>query len=207
MDPSYCNSYIGPLCGWSEYIYVENEYLCTANWGKDISYTLFLTIFYFFGPSTVMTYSYIRIFIVARRHARQIEALNASIAQNNRQLGSSENVRTKRVSFLIGESAKRQFKKDAKSAFVLLIVIIVFVTCWLPHAVTMYAVAFGYNGFSDTFYVITTWLAMTNSMLNPILYGILNRQYRTAFKRLVCWCCCMRKGRRESVQSVSDSIQ
>ncbi|XP_072033752.1 G-protein coupled receptor 161-like [Amphiura filiformis] len=173
---------ICPLLGWSEYIYIQNEYLCTANWGQDISYTLSLTIFYSLGPMTVMLYCYIRILMVARRHSRQITALKTSVAHQTEI--STKNTKRKRTSILSDPSIV-QFRKDAKSAFILFIVIAVFLICWMPHLVTMYAIAFGYNGFTDAFYTATTWLSMTNSMLNPILYGVLNRQYRTAFKQLL----------------------
>ncbi len=174
-----------PLFGWSEYIYFRNEYLCTANWGYEISYTITLTVVCFGWPFIIMVYSYGRIFIVARRHSRQIAALQAVLPQ---QSGTTSHSNHPRHSNYRG-SYKRQFKKDAKSATMILAVIGAFVACWVPHGVTMYSfIIEDLNGIPDFIYTTTTLLAMSNSMLNPILYSLLNRPYRTAFKKILCSC-------------------
>ncbi|XP_072021943.1 histamine H2 receptor-like [Amphiura filiformis] len=178
-----------PLLGWSEYIYIRNEYLCTANWGYEISYTITLSVICFLVPFIVMVYSYVRIFIVARRHSRQITALTAFLQchQNNHRDTTSERNNNPRSSLFRG-STKRHFKKDAKSAFMLLVVIGAFVACWVPHGVTMYSFIIDSmdDDLPDFVYTTTTLLAMSNSMLNPILYGLLNRPYRRAFKKILC---------------------
>ena len=194
---------MGPLFGWSEYLYIPNEYICTANWGKDISYVLVITLFYSLGPTTVMLYCYIRILWVARRHSRQISSLK-TIANRSQGETSTRGLKHKSSSFL-RDASKVQFKKDAKSAFMLFIVIAVFVICWLPHLVTMYAIAFnGENPFNDAVYTASTWLSMSSSMLNPILYGVLNRQYRATFKQILCGVCLSRRSRENrNIVSIS----
>ena len=190
---------ICPLLGWSEYMYLHYDYLCTANWGLDVSYTFSVIGFYFTAPLSVMGYCYARIFIVARRHSRQIATLTISSRQDNNPDGAGDENKNQRRSVFNTKSLE-QFKKDAKSAFMLLIVMALFVVCWTPHGFTMFWAAIDKDDFPDITYTITTWLAMSNSMFNPLIYGFLNRQYRNTFYVILFprFCKATQKSQRQS---------
>ncbi|XP_011381855.1 histamine H2 receptor-like [Pteropus vampyrus] len=61
-----------------------------------------------------------------------------------------------------------------------------FVVCWFP-----YFTAFVYRGLkgddavNKTFEAVVLWLGYANSALNPILYATLNRDFRSAYQRLL----------------------
>ena len=68
------------------------------------------------------------------------------------------------------------------------IIILVFLICWLP-----FCIAWPINTFCDCvdtrFYYFTYWAAYVNSTLNPILYFIINRDFRNALRRITLKCC------------------
>ena len=68
-----------PVFGWSEYIYQRHSFMCTINWVFDLPYTLSVFFFCLVMPICVMSYCYIRIIQIARRHMRRIADINTQI--------------------------------------------------------------------------------------------------------------------------------
>ncbi|KAL9965698.1 hypothetical protein ACROYT_G029536 [Oculina patagonica] len=81
----------------------------------------------------------------------------------------------------------RQRRKEMKVALILLVVNGTFIICWLPHFVGMMCLTFtdGSCPFPDSFFIITTTLAMLNSGCNPFIYTLTYRKFRKAFKRVL----------------------
>ena len=99
------------------------------------------------------------------------------------------------------------FRKEMKVALILLVVNGTFILCWLPHFIGMMCLTFtnGLCPFPDSFFIITTTLAMLNSGCNPFIYTLTYRKFRKAFQRVlpcfrsdhtgnwetsVCWLSC-----------------
>ncbi|XP_071951398.1 G-protein coupled receptor 161-like [Antedon mediterranea] len=147
-----------PIFGWSVYVYTPNEFLCTAAWNKNISYTILLFITCIIGPFIFMVFAYLKILKVARTQLRKVAA-------QDRGLSSAAD--------------KTKLRKETKAAFTLLIVIGTFLVCWIPHVISMACVMFENCPLPDWYFTISTWLAMANSACNPLIYGILNKTFRT----------------------------
>ena len=156
-----------PIAGWSHYEYIPSEYICTADWAAA-SYTIFLLAYQVGVPCGVIFFCYARIFKVARDQSRKV-------AEQSVQVGG----------------AKPASKTEAKAARVLFIVIGTFLTCWTPHTITMLCNAFTQNHcpIVEAYHTMTVLLAHTNSAMNPILYGVLNRQMRRAYYNVLKYCC------------------
>ena len=76
----------------------------------------------------------------------------------------------------------------------LLVVMGIFMVCWIPHGCTMICMALGDScvlSLPNAAYTTTTWLAMCASFCNPLVYGVMNRQYREAFHSICCSSLCM----------------
>ncbi|XP_069116945.1 adenosine receptor A3-like [Argopecten irradians] len=113
----------------------------------------------------VSMFLYIKIFKVARRH-RQCLNMPQFTDCNNKQI-----------------------RKDAKSAKMMAFILFLFFVFWLPFLMVG---PLRYLGVAENFMVIikniTLLIAMSNSMVNPIVYCWLRKEFSLAFKRLCCSC-------------------
>ncbi|XP_041453365.1 tyramine receptor 1-like [Lytechinus variegatus] len=168
-----------PVLGWSEFVYIESEYLCSADWSTDWSYTVIIVVVNMVPPICLMTYSYRHILRIASAHRKQMRTQH-SVKEPNESVPRSRNRKT------VEAFAKRakQIRQDTKAATTLLIVMGTFLICWLPHTITMLCFAFpSCTAIPQGIYVLSTWFAMLNSACNPFIYCITNNQFRQAFKR------------------------
>ncbi|KAF8571717.1 hypothetical protein P879_03047 [Paragonimus westermani] len=81
--------------------------------------------------------------------------------------------------------------REQKAAKTLGLVMGLFVCCWLPFFICNVIVAFRPElaQSSDSFQnilLVVTWLGYVNSGINPIIYAHSMREFRRAFKRLLC---------------------
>lgn len=123
-------------------------------------YNLVVSILNFIVPVVIIFVTYFRIFQRARYHAQQIELS------------------------LAGKSG-RVFRKELKATKTLAVVIGAFLVCWAP-----------FFGLNLSYYVcscapppvvvaIAKWAHYGNSCFNPLIYGVMNREFRRAFKKLL----------------------
>ena len=80
------------------------------------------------------------------------------------------------------------------------IVMGVFVICWLPFFVTNILMGICPDScISDPELVgsIVTWLGWINSGMNPIIYACWSRDFRRAFKKILCGSCTRRQNQRD----------
>ncbi|XP_065199720.1 tachykinin-like peptides receptor 99D isoform X2 [Planococcus citri] len=113
----------------------------------------------------------------------------------------------------IGEVTQRQnenIKSKRRVVKMLIVVVLIFVICWLPFHV-YFIVTSKWPEITDKPYIQNLylgiyWLAMSNSMYNPIIYCWLNTRFRQGFKEFFSCCPCINVNpmgftRREAVTS------
>uniref|UniRef100_A0AC35F0J1 G-protein coupled receptors family 1 profile domain-containing protein n=1 Tax=Panagrolaimus sp. PS1159 TaxID=55785 RepID=A0AC35F0J1_9BILA len=74
---------------------------------------------------------------------------------------------------------------DQKARFTLGVIMGVFLICWLPFFIVNIWRSLNPTLFSQRIFQIVTWLGYANSTANPVIYGIFNRDFRTAFSKIV----------------------
>ncbi|XP_041476887.1 D(1) dopamine receptor-like [Lytechinus variegatus] len=127
----------------------------------------------FFIPIFIMGYTYARIFIVARRQARQIAAYNNT---GQRIQGTDKKV-------------QGSMRRERKATKTLAIIVGVFIGCWLPFFIVNVVDPFCKRCVPPEFISFTVWLGYVNSALNPIIYAQ-NKSFRNAFKTILfCYKC------------------
>lgn len=97
---------------------------------------------------------------------------------------------------LAAKRQEKQRKDELRLTLSFLVVIVTFVICWLPFCITMFTYMYlpssskdntvGVNRVVD---MCTLLLGCLNSSCNPIIYGVMNRNFRAAYKRLFCHSC------------------
>ncbi|XP_067616737.1 tachykinin-like peptides receptor 99D isoform X2 [Eurosta solidaginis] len=95
----------------------------------------------------------------------------------------------------IGEYTPRQVenvKSKRRVVKMMMVVVLIFAVCWLPFhiyfIVTSYYPALTQTPFIQEVYLGIYWLAMSNSMYNPIIYCWMNSRFRYGFKLFFRWC-------------------
>ncbi|XP_063703924.1 tachykinin-like peptides receptor 86C [Culicoides brevitarsis] len=98
----------------------------------------------------------------------------------------------------IGEHTERQMesmKSKKKVVRMFIIVCTIFAICWLPYQLFfIYAYhnpKFTSSSYAQHMYLGFYWLAMAQSMVNPIIYYWMNGRFRVYFQQAIC-CCCIR---------------
>ncbi|ODM95951.1 putative G-protein coupled receptor No9 [Orchesella cincta] len=84
----------------------------------------------------------------------------------------------------------KRFRMETKAAKTLGIIVGGFIVCWLPFF-TMYVIrAFCADCIHPLLFSVLFWLGYCNSALNPCIYALFSKDFRFAFKRILCRCIC-----------------
>ncbi|ESN90003.1 hypothetical protein HELRODRAFT_91097, partial [Helobdella robusta] len=170
--------------------YYINNYYNSNNNSLELNptYAVFSSAISFFIPCIAMTLIYFRLHQYARRHVIKIKMSNKSssssapltttataVANNNHTL----------TTLTTATTTSSQYKtSDHKAAVTLGIIMGVFLICWAPFFTVNVVGAFCRCVPNLTFGIFT-WLGYVNSTMNPVIYGIFNRQFRDAFQRVI----------------------
>ncbi|KAF7268202.1 tachykinin-like peptides receptor 99D isoform X1 [Rhynchophorus ferrugineus] len=90
----------------------------------------------------------------------------------------------------IGECTQRQMdniKSKRRVVKMMMVVVIIFAVCWLPYQLYFIVISY-FPEITNSEYIQETflaiyWLAMSNSMYNPIIYCWMNARFRRGFKQ------------------------
>ncbi|XP_017145064.1 tachykinin-like peptides receptor 99D isoform X1 [Drosophila miranda] len=101
----------------------------------------------------------------------------------------------------IGECTPRQtenVRSKRRVVKMMIVVVLIFAICWLPFH-SYFIVTSCYPDITEApfiqeLYLAIYWLAMSNSMYNPIIYCWMNSRFRYGFKMVFRWCLFVRVG-------------
>ncbi len=163
---SFCVSFLPLHLGWNTPDgHVQNYDTpgkCVFTW--NTTYNLFDGIILFFVPLFLMCAVYVRIVLIASRQAKAIGKVMVNPYRH--------------------ESTCTHHKQidEHKAIKIIAIVMGCFVVCWVPYfTMFTFTTVCGWQ-ISDACYQVALWLGYTNSLVNPLIYGLLNREFRRAFK-------------------------
>ncbi|XP_065074740.1 5-hydroxytryptamine receptor 1-like [Ochlerotatus camptorhynchus] len=160
---------------------------------EDVGYQIYATLGSFYIPLAVMLFVYYQIFRAARRivkdEKRAQTRLENSLAvdKNQAMLKPPEP-----VSASVGSPHQKklrfQLAKERKASTTLGIIMSAFTICWLPF----FILALVRPLMDDDYPTLSSfflWLGYANSLLNPIIYATLNRDFRKPFQEILYFRC------------------
>ncbi|XP_029114647.1 alpha-1A adrenergic receptor [Scleropages formosus] len=190
---------IGPLLGWKEPP-PSDESICRIT--EEPGYALFSSLFSFYLPLLVILVMYFRVYVVARRTTRSLEA--GVKRERNKSTEVVLRIHCRSAPEDAGASGKgkghpfrsslsvrlMKFSREKKAAKTLAIVVGVFVLCWMPFFFVLPLGSF-FPALkpSEMVFKVIFWLGYFNSCINPIIYPCSSKEFQRAFTRLLrCQC-------------------
>ncbi|XP_038055052.1 dopamine receptor 4-like [Patiria miniata] len=190
-----------PLTPWSQYRYDPSELLCLIAWdSSDLSFAIFCLFVCIVVPLGVMFFCYYHILRVARHHSRRVQALktistNVS-ACNHVQADSDAHGGTPRTSDTRHECQShrchqhrpkiRIAARENKSTAMMMMVVGTFILAWLPYITGALCKVIAREClWPESYFTACVLVAMLQSSLNPVIYGVMDRRFRGAMKAIV----------------------
>lgn len=160
----------------------------------NMNRTFYLAVFLgvYVTSLIIITIVYFEILHIALSHIKSIEKTSSMHKwENNNKTGKQQGKK---------KNLSRKRRREWKTTKSLAIVYGTFVICWLPSCIivtinnidTNFFYNFkvkNYNAFMFTFYAFIEVLPVLNTALNPFIYSFSNKQFRSAFKRVLYKLC------------------
>ncbi|XP_061559202.1 alpha-1A adrenergic receptor-like [Phycodurus eques] len=192
---------IGPLLGWKQPP-SQDDMECVIT--QEPFYALFSSLGSFYIPLAVILAMYCRVYVVAKRTTKNLEAgVMKERQQDSNELTLRIHCRNQQIQDLCATSktggggatsAGRstltvkllKFSREKKAAKTLGVVVGMFILCWLPFFLALPISSFNRNlRPPETFFRVIFWLGYFNSCLNPIIYPCYSREFKQAFIRIL----------------------
>uniref|UniRef100_A0A672ZGW9 Alpha-1A adrenergic receptor-like n=1 Tax=Sphaeramia orbicularis TaxID=375764 RepID=A0A672ZGW9_9TELE len=202
---------IGPLLGWKQPP-SQDDTVCLIT--EEPFYALFSSLGSFYIPLAVILAMYFRVYIVAKRTTKNLEAgMMKERNEDSNELTLRIHCRNQQIQDMCsaskggGNSAGRstltvkllKFSREKKAAKTLGVVVGMFILCWLPFFLTLPLSSFNSSlRPPETFFKVIFWLGYFNSCLNPIIYPCYSREFKQAFIRILR---CQWKRKRQGWQA------
>ena len=148
-------------------------------------YELTVSISCFFIPLMVMLVCYMKMYKAARHQIKKI------------------------ILTVHGRPKRFLLSKELKAAKTVGAVIGAFVICWGPFFVLnlIYALCKSCLPLPEESVLAAKWLHYVNSVLNPIIYACMNKEFRSAFKKILAFSCFFVPGVHRQDMSLEKSFQ
>ena len=125
---------------------------------------LYRIVFFTILPMLIVTYCYLRIYSLVKRHAKHLQNVEAPATMPNNKLSLEDIVMTK----------------------TLFAIIVAFFVCWTPlYIITSIDTAHGKFRLPRQAYFFATYVVGLSSIANPIIFGYMNATFREECKNVI----------------------
>jgi len=194
-----------PLFGWAEYSFIPGKSYCFVYWPSNVYFMYFMITVCFFGPLSVMAFSYYNILMFTKNLKRRIAVSRNYLVptpvhhepttEEKTQKDNPEDIKVERPgmnrheegTFKMTLRSKPKFQitpEETKITNMFLCVVALFIICWAPFVITMFFDVYYSRPLPHTVDMATLLLGYLNSMCNPILYGLCNSAFKQGFLNL-----------------------
>ncbi|XP_026469965.1 octopamine receptor Oamb-like [Ctenocephalides felis] len=119
--------------------------------------------------------------------------MSGSLYRDDSELGSTSKLQqqNRKMGKRNIKAQVKRFRMETKAAKTLAIIVGGFIVCWFPFF-TMYVIrAFCPDCIHPVLFSVLFWLGYCNSAINPLIYALFSKDFRYAFKRIICrYCFC-----------------
>ncbi|RXM37095.1 Melatonin receptor type 1A [Acipenser ruthenus] len=148
--------------------YDPRVYSCTFVQSVNSAYTIAVVFFHFLLPIMIVTYCYLRIWILVIQVRRRVKP----------------------------DTRPKLTPHDVRNFVTMFVVFVLFAVCWAPLNFIGLAVAVNPETviprIPEWLFVASYFMAYFNSCLNAIVYGLLNQNFRREYKRIIVSVCTAR---------------
>nr|XP_040043362.1 melatonin receptor type 1A-A isoform X1 [Gasterosteus aculeatus aculeatus] len=163
--------------------YDPRVYSCTFEQSASSAYTIAVVFFHFILPIMIVTYCYLRIWILVIQVRRRVKP----------------------------DNRPKLTPHDVRNFVTMFVVFVLFAVCWAPLNLIGLAVAIKPKEviplIPEWLFVASYFMAYFNSCLNAIVYGVLNQNFRREYKRIVVSVCTARIFLQDSSNDAGERIK
>ncbi|CAM4730062.1 unnamed protein product [Leuciscus chuanchicus] len=171
------NFFVGSLS------YDPRVYSCTFTQTASSSYTVVVVVVHFLVPIGVVTFCYLRIWVLVIQVRRKVKS----------------------------EERSRVRPSDLRNFVTMFVVFVLFAICWAPLNLIGLVVAINPEVMAprvpEWLFVVSYFMAYFNSCLNAIIYGLLNRNFRKEYVRIMTSVWIPRRFVTETSRAGTDGIR
>lgn len=194
-----------PLFGWAEYRFIPGKSYCFVYWPSNVYFMYFMITVCFFGPLSVMAFSYYNILKFTKNLKRRIAVSRNYVApptplhheprctaEEKTQNDNPEDIKAEKPgmnreeegTFKMTLRSKPKFQitpEENKITNMFLYVVALFIICWAPFVITMFLDVYYSRPLPRTVDIASLLVGYLNSVCNPILYGLRNSAFKQGF--------------------------
>nr|AKQ63026.1 orphan G-protein coupled receptor 31 [Platynereis dumerilii] len=161
--------------GWSDFKYVSVVWICMMDAEKSFSFNMCILIFGVLLPISVQIFSYASIFY-------KLHKSNEAVRRSASRMGKESPVHL---------PDNRNITQTEQRFLVMLVtIVVIFIVCWTPTGLVMTLMGAGISA-PLILYPIAIWLSFSNSSMNSVIYGIMNRNFRRGYRQILRKIACL----------------
>lgn len=147
------------------YVYHAGKFFCFQV--VEVDFFTLLGYMFVFIPMLVLSFCYYNVFKALKEHNKRFHSLRRRGDQPNAARISVEEINVTKTLFLT---------------------VCAFLICWTPIAIVDF-IGFGQGGWNlpREVYVMYTFLGQLSTVINPVIYGVMNKTFRDEYKKLFKW--------------------
>ncbi|XP_075900958.1 putative G-protein coupled receptor 21 [Nelusetta ayraudi] len=164
---------------------------CAVEWRTRPAFTAFIVALLYAPAALTVCFTYANIFKICRQHTREISERQARYRPQQAEQGhfvpTAPQHHLKAPPNFQQQQPQAPPYPDKRYAVVLFRITSVFYILWLPYILYFLLESAGiYRHPAASF--LTTWLAISNSFCNCLIYSLSNSAFRRGLKRLCSFC-------------------
>jgi len=153
------------LCSDHRYVYHAGKFFCFQV--VEVDFFTLLGYVFVVIPMIVLTFCYYKVFRALRVHNERMQSMKRRGDQPTKSKITVEDINVTKTLFLT---------------------VCGFVICWTPISIVDFiGFAQGSWNLPREVYVMYTFLGQLSTVINPVIYGVMNKTFREEYKKLFRW--------------------